>query len=65
MRCSDSCFMPQIQLYFRDPCAENPCKNGGKCSRDMSDPTDFTKRVCNCTSGFSGVDCEGRNGEHL
>ncbi|KAL5263062.1 hypothetical protein ACHWQZ_G008457 [Mnemiopsis leidyi] len=44
--------------FTSDPCAENPCKNEGHCSRDMNNPTDYTNHVCNCTSGFSGDNCE-------
>ncbi|XP_063687207.1 protein jagged-2-like [Bolinopsis microptera] len=41
-----------------EPCGEDPCKNGGACSRDMSDPLDYSKHTCSCTTGFTGHQCE-------
>ncbi|XP_022081481.1 fibropellin-1-like isoform X2 [Acanthaster planci] len=39
-----------------NPCANNPCQNGGACSRP-SDPTSDMV-VCQCRNGFVGFRCE-------
>ena len=35
-------------------CEENPCENGGTCTRHVNDYT------CTCPSGYSGHLCEGK-----
>ena len=37
----------------RDPCANNPCLNGGSC-----DVTSDFRYICNCTNGYTGQNCE-------
>ena len=39
-----------------DPCAVNPCSNGGKCLSDMSK---FTTS-CSCPDGYEGKTCQNR-----
>ena len=38
-----------------DPCAPNPCMNGGKCQASALDPS---THVCSCRPGFVGNECE-------
>ena len=33
-------------------CSPNPCKNGGTCTDSVD------SYICECDSGFTGVDCE-------
>ena len=35
-----------------DPCAENPCQNGGTCSANQD------SYVCTCAPGYTATDCE-------
>ena len=37
-----------------DPCASEPCQNGGTCIDD-----DSNGYVCACDGGFSGQNCDG------
>jgi hypothetical protein len=37
-----------------DPCAANPCQNGGTCKVD----TAGTGYICTCATGYSGTNCE-------
>lgn len=37
-----------------DPCAENPCFNGGTCRVDDTQPGDF---ICACSTGYFGRTC--------
>ena len=39
-------------LTEQDPCASQPCKNGGTCSQEGE------LYKCNCTSDYEGEDCE-------
>ena len=38
-----------------DPCADNPCLNGGQCY-----PNNYGGFTCQCPSGYSGQRCEDR-----
>ena len=49
----------QSTLYFSivDMCYNSPCTNGGTCS------SDYHSYLCDCPSGFDGINCE--TGNHL
>ena len=42
-------------FFVGDPCAENPCLNGGQCF-----PSNYGGFTCQCPSGYSGQRCEDR-----
>ncbi|XP_049885171.1 basement membrane-specific heparan sulfate proteoglycan core protein-like isoform X3 [Pectinophora gossypiella] len=39
----------------RDPCAAQPCRNGGTCKLDRSTAMSYS---CDCPLGFAGVNCQ-------
>ena len=43
-----------LSINKPDPCASNPCDNGGTCV------TDFTSYVCKCPKDFTGLTCSIR-----
>ncbi|GBN44605.1 hypothetical protein AVEN_36297-1 [Araneus ventricosus] len=43
-----------LQINWR-ACSSNPCKNGGLCMEDHSDPKLYT---CKCSHGYSGTHCQ-------
>uniref|UniRef100_A0A914WS74 Uncharacterized protein n=1 Tax=Plectus sambesii TaxID=2011161 RepID=A0A914WS74_9BILA len=45
----------QNQCVPPDPCASQPCKNGGTCKPSTSDPA---KHSCNCPENTQGDNCE-------
>uniref|UniRef100_A0A914VGX6 VWFD domain-containing protein n=1 Tax=Plectus sambesii TaxID=2011161 RepID=A0A914VGX6_9BILA len=45
----------QNQCVPPDPCASQPCKNGGTCQRSTSDPA---KHSCKCPDNTQGDNCE-------
>jgi hypothetical protein len=42
-------------MYLGEPCAQNPCLNGGQCQADA-----YGGFACRCPSGFIGQRCEDR-----
>lgn len=53
-KCGES-YHGQFCESFKDPCQENPCKNGGSCVEIGG------KVICECTHGFEGENCEKYN----
>ena len=45
--------MHGILVYLGDPCAQNPCLNGGQCI-----PNGLGGFTCQCPPGYSGQRCE-------
>uniref|UniRef100_A0A914WIQ5 VWFD domain-containing protein n=1 Tax=Plectus sambesii TaxID=2011161 RepID=A0A914WIQ5_9BILA len=43
------------QCVPADPCASQPCKNGGTCQRSASDPEEYS---CDCPDNTHGDNCE-------
>ena len=44
------------------PCDNKPCVNGATCANDDQDVSLYH---CNCTDGYSGKNCQGREKLHL
>jgi hypothetical protein len=42
-----------VFVYIGDPCAQNPCLNGGQCV-----PNSFGGFTCTCIPPYSGQRCE-------
>ncbi len=42
-------------MILGDPCAQNPCLNGGQCVSNG-----FGGYTCNCPNPFTGQRCEDR-----
>ena len=42
-----------IKYNFTEPCARNPCLNGGSCTSTFTG-----EYTCNCITGFKGENCQ-------
>ena len=50
------CNIRSLSGQRTDYCANNPCENGGSCSRAMG------KANCSCPTGYEGTNCEKKFG---